>query len=263
VENEEAEVQQDYNALFGLRSLPRRIDILRRAFLNNRFERRSPLPALTRRLSEVILGHEVAFPPRNLLMRPGGQSIEGLFFLGSLVKAIEAKTVVEIGTFEGVTAWFLAKNAGPGAQIHTLDIPPDRSPSLPLDQSDEHRGDPRALLYNYLPSPGAKITQHWDDSAVFDFSPWKGSCDLIYIDGAHSTDYVRSDTQNAVEMLGDNGAIVWDDYWRLSPGVTQVLHQLTELRLFRVPSTRLVVHLSPQTEQLLLTRKGTIPRQAS
>jgi hypothetical protein len=238
-------LQQDYNALFGLRSLPRRLDILRRAYLNNRFERRSPIPPLPEDLWRLVHGHDLVFPPRNLLLRPGSQSVEGLFFLGSLLKSLQARTVFEIGTFEGVTSWFLARNAAPETIVHTLDIPPEAAPRFPLDASDVHRADPGALLHERLPRPPARIEQHWGDSATFDFAPWQGACDLVYIDGAHSEHYVRSDTHNALEMAGEDGAIVWDDYWRLSEGVTKVVEGLLDLGLCRVPATRLVVRLGP------------------
>jgi len=39
-----------------------------------------------------------------------------------------------------------------------------------------------------------------------------GKFDLIYIDGDHAYDAVRSDTANAFQSLNENGVIVWDDY---------------------------------------------------
>jgi len=39
------------------------------------------------------------------------------------------------------------------------------------------------------------------DSASFDYSPYHGRVDLFFIDGAHSYEYVRSDTLNANEVL--------------------------------------------------------------
>lgn len=39
--------------------------------------------------------------------------------------------------------------------------------------------------------------------------------DLIYIDGSHTCEDVRSDTARAWPLLADNGIIIWDDYqWR-------------------------------------------------
>ncbi len=177
-------------------------------------------------------------------MQPGMQTIDGLFFLVSLAKELPARVLFEIGTFTGLTAWCLARNL-PDAAVHTLDIPPGETPRLDLEESDLHRAGRMPMAYERLQSVNG-VRQHWGDSAGFDFSSWHGACDLIYIDGAHSEQYVESDTSNALRMLSSSGAIVWDDYWRLSPGVVTVLHRRRhELELFRVPGTRLVVHFAP------------------
>jgi len=53
------------------------------------------------------------------------------------------------------------------------------------------------------------------DSKTFDFSPYYGKCDLVFIDGDHSYDGVRSDTENAFRLLrNDRSVIVWHDYRR-------------------------------------------------
>jgi hypothetical protein len=232
-----------FHNVLGLSSFTRRLDILRRNYLNHRFDRRSPLPPVGADLLEKIYSIEVTFPPRRHLMQPGTQTIDGLFFLVSLARALDAKKIFEIGTFTGVTTWTVARNL-PDAAVHTLDIPPSASPTWEIDADDVHRGSEDGLLYRQLPGAG-NIEQHWSDSATFDFSPFYGSMDLIYIDGAHSTAYVRSDTDQALRMVSEAGAVIWDDYWRLSPGVVKVLHERTDLSLLRVPGTRLVVHLTP------------------
>lgn len=91
---------------------------------------------------------------------------------------------------------------------------------------------------------GHRITQLYGDSAIFDFSPYAGSIDLIFVDGAHSFEYVMKDTASACRMLTDRGVILWHDYsaW---PGVTEALNrQYREDRLLRwVEDTTLAVHL--------------------
>jgi predicted O-methyltransferase YrrM len=55
------------------------------------------------------------------------------------------------------------------------------------------------------------------DSKTFDYAPYVGQCDLIFIDGDHSYDGVRSDTANAFRLLRDDrSVIVWHDYMRTS-----------------------------------------------
>jgi predicted O-methyltransferase YrrM len=233
-----------YQNPLGLKSLTRRMNILWRQFLNHQFERRSPLSVLPETALRRIYRHELILPPRRFLMQPGMQTIDGLFFLVSLAKELPARVLFEIGTFTGLTAWCLARNL-PDAAVHTLDIPPGETPRLDLEESDLHRAGRMPMAYERLQSVN-RVRQHWGDSAGFDFSSWHGACDLIYIDGAHSEQYVESDTSNALRMLSSSGAIVWDDYWRLSPGVVAVLHHRRhELELFRVPGTRLVVHFAP------------------
>jgi hypothetical protein len=234
---------QEYRSLFGLSGLRQRLRILKGAYLNHRFERRSPLPPLSRDIYEMVMGEEVVFPPRSLMLQEAGQTFESLYFLLSLAKALETKVAFEIGTYMGLTSWSLARNL-PGATIHTLDIPPDKSPALELEASDSHRSPREGLVYDSLPHD-ATVVQHWADSATFDFSALSDACDLVLVDGAHSRQYVESDTRHAYEIAGARSAIVWDDYWRFSPGVTGFLNDLARSeQIFRVPETRLVVHLS-------------------
>jgi predicted O-methyltransferase YrrM len=240
----ETETWTRFHNLLGVDGLGKRLDILRRQYLNHRFDRRSPLPPLPPPILDAIYDYEVCFPPRRFLMQPGTQTIDGTFFLVSLARALRARTVFEIGTYIGLTAWTLALNL-PEAVVHSLDIPPDAAPEWALEQDDVHRGSEEHLVYRGR-AEEQRIRQHWSDSATFDFGPYEDSIDLVYIDGAHSEPYVESDTDNALRVMAAGGAVVWDDYWRHSPGVAAVLHRRAkELDLRRVPGTRLVVHLSP------------------
>ncbi|MPZ69892.1 MAG: hypothetical protein GEU71_10210 [Actinobacteria bacterium] len=230
-------------------SLRQRLRILKGQYLNHRFERASPIPPLPSAMRDEILSVEVVLPPARLLMAPGTQPTEGLLFLASLAKVLQAKTVFEIGTFTGLTSWTLARNLD-GAEVNTVDIPPDAAPTFELESSDEFHPLPaEPMAYETVSLPGGgSVTQHWGDSAMFDFTPWTDAVDLIYVDGAHSDDYVRSDSKNAFAMLRGGGAVVWDDYWRLSPGVSRVLGAMSkEHPLYRVPGTRLVVFFEPSS----------------
>ena len=228
-------------------ALAHRLKILTGVFLDHHFERKSPLSALSPELLDAIHTPEIVLPPRKLLEKPGGQTLEGLVFLAGLVRALGVQSAFEIGTFDGVTTWTLARNMSSGV-VDTLDLPSGERAQLAVEDTDE---EVRALLsdhvYDVLPHP-AVIEQHWGDSAAFDFSAWTGKCDLVYIDGAHSEPYVESDTRKAFDMLSERGAIVWDDYWRQVNGVPTVLHKLAAPRPRRVPGTRLAVHLTPGAE---------------
>lgn len=232
-----------YAALADPRAITSRYKALKNVFLDHQFEKNSPLAELDPALLERIYSEEVVLPPRRYVEQAGGQTVEGLIFLAALARAIDAAEVFEIGTFTGTTTWTLARNMERGG-VRTLDLPPETNPSLELEESDrEVRQLPSGHMYDELPHR-AEITQLWGDSATFDFEPWKNKCDLVYIDGAHSEAYVERDTASAFDMISERGMIVWDDYWRQVEGVARVLHRLPRSELGRIPSTRLVVHMT-------------------
>lgn len=200
------------------------------------FSRSSPLPFLSASELDEIGGYPVLMPPSNRLLH-GGQGYQGLAFLSGLAKRLGAETIFEIGTFTGVTAWTLANNTR--AVVHTLDLPGDDRARLPIEDRDRLFRAPGERLFEVL---GGNVHQHWGDSATFDFSPFYGRCDLVYVDGAHSYDYVRSDTEQALKMRTPGGAIVWDDYSRRWPGVTRFLNEF-DRKIYRVPGLALVVLL--------------------
>ena len=218
---------------------------LRRAaalILDEQFCSRSPLREVESDLLSRILLREVVVPPPALAL-PGNQSHEGLVFLASLAMSLDARAVFEIGTYNGLTAWCLARNV-PKATVYTLDLPTEQAPVLPLFEGDASNRRPfDRRVYELLPAEG-RVVQLWGDSATFDFDSWRGLCDLVYIDGAHSRPYVESDTNRALEMLSPAGAIVWDDYWRGVPDVAHVLDHRTDLDIWRVPGTRLALYLT-------------------
>ena len=210
--------------------------------LDRRFEERSPIPHLPAHHRAKLEGFAVHLPPLSLFS-PGNQSPTGLLWLTTLARALDARTVFEIGTYNGLTALTLAMNLQE-ATIHTLDLPPDARTALAPSPNDRlNLRNTLSRVYEGRPEE-RQIVQHLDDSALFDYSAYRRAIDLVYIDGAHSYDYVRNDTSAAYEMVSGAGAIVWDDYWRLVPDVPSFLDGLHERELYRLPDSRLVVWLA-------------------
>lgn len=89
-----------------------------------------------------------------------------------------------------------------------------------------------------------QITQLYGNSIEFDFSPYHGKCDLVFVDGSHAFEYVLADTRNARLPARENGLIIWHDYgeWPEVALALNYLHQ-TEKDLwnfFRIEGTTLV-----------------------
>jgi hypothetical protein len=153
-----------------------------------------------------------------------------------ICQIIKPKVVFEIGTAQGYTAHHFALNTPDEARVYTLDLPRDRdrNPTLPttlidtihiqqLSQNERFRfdGSPEA----------SKITCLSEDSATFDFKPYYGGVDFFFIDGAHSYEYARSDTLNAVACCHPGSVIAWHDYGKASlPGVTRCVDEFTRGR---------------------------------
>jgi hypothetical protein len=166
--------------------------------------------------------------------------------VAALGKLLDSKTIFEFGTYRGDTTWLLAHNL-PNARVYTLDLPGPEAVSgarLELTDADEyfHRWDRGARFRGRLEAN--RISQLFGDSATFDFSPYAGAIDLVYVDASHSYSYVRSDTEAALGMLSVRGTIIWDDYTHY-PGIWKYLNELAptlERPIFHILGTRLAVY---------------------
>ncbi|MBK1877947.1 class I SAM-dependent methyltransferase [Pelagicoccus mobilis] len=128
----------------------------------------------------------------------------------------KAANIFEIGTFDGRTTLALHLNTT-DARIHTIDLPGGKP------------GSPGGNTPGYLFHDAVKddrITQLQGNSLEFDFSPWFGSQDFVFIDAGHSYRNALADSQTALRLLeGREGVIVWHDY-AVMPGVTQAVEEV-------------------------------------
>jgi predicted O-methyltransferase YrrM len=168
--------------------------------------------------------------------------------IAALAAELRCETFFEIGTSLGRTTWTVAHH-NPQLQVLTLDMPLDQEVDAttfelaPDDKTYFRPSHACGEAFRDTPEAGS-ITQLWGDSATFDFSPYAGKIDLVYVDGAHTYDYVASDTRAALSLLAPRGTIVWDDY-ATSPGVYQYLTENAsdfERPLHHVVGTRMAIY---------------------
>lgn len=140
--------------------------------------------------------------------------------LTTLVTILQPKSIFEIGTFRGHTTRTLARNLPAGGRIFTLDLPHDQYGAGPLSPHSSDLGNVRLSpdhkpdigdLYKKDPEIAARVTQLLGSSDAFDYSPYLGKIDLFFIDGAHSYDYVKNDTEKALACLAPGGVVIWHD----------------------------------------------------
>jgi len=141
--------------------------------------------------------------------------------LSALTFSIQPKAIFEIGTYQGLTALHFAQNTPSDSTINTLDLPGDFADTAKEDILNFNYSDLLVVnlsmkslnhrIYQNHPMRH-KIKEIFENSINFDFSPYYGKIDLVFIDGNHSLPYVKSDTEAAMKMLTKNGVVVWHDY---------------------------------------------------
>ena len=93
-----------------------------------------------------------------------------------------------------------------------------------------------------------KIEQLYGDSRSFDFAPYAGQADIVFIDGGHTYEIARSDTENAIRLCRPGGAILWHDfgnYGDYADVVRAVLDCLPADEVYQIGSTQLALYRKP------------------
>jgi hypothetical protein len=193
---------------------------------------------------------------RRTFDRKIGMSLDAneLLVLVAIVKHIKARHVLEVGTFDGNTALNLAENVADDGSVVTIDLPPtwNGSYALPAGNTGDNshrRLDARFRAGGYDPTLGrqfhghqleARIRQVLSDSAQLEWSTLP-QANLVFIDGNHSYEYVKSDTENALKILAPGGIIVWHDYGQI-PSVSRCVDEFAgRLNVRALRGTRLAV----------------------
>jgi len=146
----------------------------------------------------------------------GNVTEKELWAIAAVVKKYQPERIFEIGTFDGRTSLNMIVNASTTAEVFTLDLPQNAitETELRIKTGDRKFIDKPQSGTRFLNSPYApRIHQIYADSAKFDYTPLYNSMDLIFVDGAHSYEYVINDTEKVWPLLRKGkGIILWHDY---------------------------------------------------
>ena len=176
---------------------------------------------------DVILGDRVADIVLHVTRCDDGMlpNEQRMALLSILV--VEAPSrVLEIGTFMGNTTRQMAENL-PGAIIHTVDLPEDFSfksePIADKPKDDFHLIDGRCVGRDFKGHPcEVRIRQHFADTATWSFEEAENS-NFFFIDGSHTYEYCKSDSEKCYELCAGNGVFLWHDCDDGHPGVVKLL----------------------------------------
>lgn len=160
--------------------------------------------------------------------------------LTRIVCGVRPKTMFEIGTYRGRTTRLLA-GCAQLSTVHTLDLPPEDM--VEGGCFHEVNSDLIGLAFREDARTRSRIVQHYGDSRQFNFAPFRRQMDLVFVDASHAYEAVLTDSRHALEMVTNDGVVVWDDYHPVhGPGVMRALAELTTERpLLWIKGTRLAI----------------------
>jgi predicted O-methyltransferase YrrM len=164
--------------------------------------------------------------------RTGKQNQAELFYVVATAKFIRAKNIFEFGTFTGRTTYYLACSTE-NTEVSTLDLPPGH----------EGRYIQNVGYYFAGTEQEKNIKQIFVNSREFDPLPYKSSMDFIFVDGDHSYDGVKNDTEKALTMIAPGGVIMWHDYGPSRDlGLAKYFTEFTKTRpVFHIHKTSLLL----------------------
>lgn len=182
--------------------------------------------------------------------RPWAHETVDIVSLCLICQIIKPRRIFEIGTLNGYTAFHFALNSDPESEVFTLDLPRKEALELQLSTTTQDRElmqqneEESGYCFQGSP-PESKIHCLFGDSAVFNFEPFHKTVDLFFIDGAHSYEYVRSDTENALRCCRSGSVVAWHDFGRRGVnGVSTYLKELNaRIPVFSVPGGSLAFAL--------------------
>lgn len=134
----------------------------------------------------------------------GGNSFPtDLILLKKLCEQKSDCNYFEIGTWRGESAIAVADSC---RHCYTLNLSNQEMEAIGLEKDYINQ-------HEIFSRSNPKITHLKGDSTKFDFSPYFGKMDVVFVDGNHHYDFVLNDTKAAFKLLKDeNSVIVWHDY---------------------------------------------------
>jgi hypothetical protein len=185
-----------------------------------------------RNLGDILGEAKCEIKIRTMKYEDGMMPYRDALGLLSILVLEKPSEVLEIGTFMGHTTRAMAENLE-SARIHTIDLPlgypiqEDTQGHLPKD--DFHLISRRVVGREFKNSIfESRIRQHFGDSATMDFSEM-GQPSFFFIDGSHTYEYCKSDSEKCLALCPKGGTFLWHDCNGTHPGVVKFINEWRSL----------------------------------
>lgn len=157
--------------------------------------------------------------------------MEDLVELLKIVRLTGMRRVLELGSYRGLTAAYIARNL------------PDDGTVVAVDEDPEHGSAYRVTELEAKIERRTGLIAPW----LFEHDA-PGSYDLIFVDAEHRYADVKSDTALALRLVSPTGYIVWHDYrntgyFNRLCAVPEVLDELAQSKTgVHIANSSLAVH---------------------
>lgn len=197
--------------------------------------------------------------------------------LVSLIRLLKPKKIFEFGTFLGYSTSLFLKNTDDQCEVITIDLGEvseeyelsNKYSQEELRSNDKKNDDflrytqgktGKFYLSNLDNIQKERLILLYGDSRKINIKEidLENKVDLVFIDGGHDKETITSDTNNAINMLGDNGIIVWHDYnSSIHSDVTNYVNEFSsEKMIFHVENTMLAIMLKGNARNLFLSSEN-------
>lgn len=133
----------------------------------------------------------------------GGSMPTDIMLLQALARQIKDGLYFEIGTWRGESVCHVAPHV---KEAFTLNLSSEEILELGMPKG-------YADLHGFFSKDIANVTHLYGNSLNYNFKALGRKFDLIFIDGNHKYDFVKSDTQNVFEhLVKEDTIVVWHDY---------------------------------------------------
>lgn len=169
----------------------------------NKFQQKYPNIVALPQIEVKDLSGELMQEAIESFMMDGSSLITDLHLLMTLAGRTACNSYLEIGTWRGESVYNVAKLV---PDCLTINLPKEEMRLLGFHEQ-------YICQHGVLSVKNKNISHLETNSRTFDFGSLQKKFDLIFIDGDHSYDMVRSDTEKVFkDLIKENSVVVWHDY---------------------------------------------------
>lgn len=160
---------------------------------------------------------------KDITLMAGGSGILDYAFLKAIMLKFGFKTYLEVGTWMGESIAAIAEVA---EECYSVSLPDDNPGMIDYFGRVNHK----ANFSRYFSYKKANIIHYCEDSKTFNFSSIPRKVDLVFIDGDHSYEGIRSDTENIFKIIDTKSTmVVWHDFKDLRNNyIADTVHAIKE-----------------------------------